>query len=501
MAGFGVEKFADVQGRMKALAVGEPLLGLDRVQSRLDRGWEEYRMAELALAAIDAVALRMGIEGGADPEEIEDVLAAFAALQCPDRTESEHRAVADWIIQRLINPEDRDRAFHAQVGDAEGGWEVRRFSFQLLRDVQDAEGKAVLEASDAAINVLVHALDVDIASEQVAAEAKLRVLLKRGDITQARKAAKNAGYHSQRYLKRVQAQLDAAKRDVASINWEKDVAAVTQDALVHLRERIEEEHALLELARTLQESPLNDEQRGDLEELMNVLSGCERNHLELSSLIGRVGEEIRVQISRQAFAPPDLRGSVHIASQLLDPVLELSLDVGTGLLEGFFERVMGPTRPSVFYLPDVLSRLAELPEDSVEVGPAEVEPIGDGPASQPPPVFTPIQESAVRAVIESAGEGGSRLSAMLERIRAIAATESLPANTDQLLALRALQLFAAPEDGGDAGAIAARRDGMELNDIRFGGDDVLVTVLGALEPDGVPMQRSAPSTESIEEDA
>lgn len=501
MAGFGVEKFADVQGRMKALAVGEPLLELDRVQPRLDRGWEGYRMAELALAAIDAVALRMGIDGGADPDEVEDVLAAFAAVQCPDRPESEHRAVADWIIHRLINPEDRDRAFHHEVGDAEGGWQVRRFSFQLLRDVQGAGGKALLEASDAAINVLVHALDVDIASEQVAAEAKLRVLLKRGDISQARQAAKNAGYHSQRYVKRVQVQLDAAKRDVASIDWEADVAAVTQDALVHLRERIEEEHALLELARTLQESPLNDEQRADLEELMSVLGACERNHLELSSLIGRVGEEIREQISRQSFAPPDLRGSVHIASQLLDPVMELSLDAATGLLEGFFERVMGPVRPTAFYLPDVLSRLAEPPEETTESGPAEVEPIGDGPASPPPPVFTPMQESAVRAVIESAGEEGIRLSAMLDRIRTVCETESLPTNTDQLLALRVLQLYAAPKDRGGAGAIAALRDGTKLKDPRFSGDDVLVTVLEALQPDGVPLQRSAPPTERIEEDA
>ncbi|MGW0881844.1 hypothetical protein [Streptomyces sp. NPDC002671] len=40
-------------------------------------------------------------------------------------------------------------------------------------------GQAALIATDAAITVLVHAIDVDIASEQIAAEAKLKALLKR----------------------------------------------------------------------------------------------------------------------------------------------------------------------------------------------------------------------------------------------------------------------------------------------------------------------------------
>lgn len=169
MAAAGAEAFADVQGRMKALAVAEPLLELDRVQASLRRGCGEYQMAELALAAIDAVALRMDLDGGAAQEEVERIVADFAAVQQPERTADEHRQVAQWIVHRLVNADSRDRGFDYGVGVVDEGYAVRRFSFRLLRDTQNTEGRAVLEASDEAINVLVHALDVDIASEQVAA--------------------------------------------------------------------------------------------------------------------------------------------------------------------------------------------------------------------------------------------------------------------------------------------------------------------------------------------
>ncbi|MCZ1011467.1 hypothetical protein [Streptomyces lydicus] len=141
-------------------------------------------MAELALAAIDFVTLRTDISSAVRQEAVVEHMAEFAALQLLERTGEEHRAVARWVTERLINTEDRYRAFHHDVGHVTGdGFETRTASFQILKEVPDHVGQAALIATDAAITVLVNAIDV--ASEQIAAEAKLEALLKRSRISEA----------------------------------------------------------------------------------------------------------------------------------------------------------------------------------------------------------------------------------------------------------------------------------------------------------------------------
>lgn len=472
----GAEAFADVQGRMKALAVSDPLLDLDRARSKLDRDWGTYQMVELALAAIDAVALRMDLDEGADQEEVVQVVASFAAVQQPDRDAAEYQEVAEWIIHRLINSDSRDRGFDCVVGAVhDGDYALRRFSFQLLRDKQNSQGHAVLAASDEAINVLVHALDVDIASEQVAAEAKLQVLLKKGDIPRARQAALEASLESQRYRDDVHAQLQAARRNVRRVDWDGEIKPVLDEALEHLNERVTAERELLDLVRGLQDGPLDADRQRGLDDLTRLLKRCEDRHLELSAAIGNVGAEIREEIVRQVFAPPAVRPRIHLGSQLLEPVLGLSIDDAARPLAKFVARAMGPTRPETFYLPDVLMRLSDIPEDD-HAEPVEVEPVTDAPA-EPPPVFTDQQEEAVRSAIASGAETGARLSALLQQIRAEAETLDLPPNTDALLALRSMQLYANPVDvDGDAShaAVVAVRDGRQLEDPVFGGDDLWV---------------------------
>ncbi|MGW6899997.1 hypothetical protein ACWGF2_25800 [Streptomyces sp. NPDC054919] len=152
--------------RIRALAVASPLMALDSSKAKKERGWDRYRMAELALAAIDFVTLRTDMTSAVRQDTVVEHVAEFAALQLPEQTGEEYRAVAPWVTERLINTEERDRAFHHDVGHmTDEGFETRTASFQILKEVPDHVGQAALIATDAAITVLVHAIDVDIASE------------------------------------------------------------------------------------------------------------------------------------------------------------------------------------------------------------------------------------------------------------------------------------------------------------------------------------------------
>ncbi|MDV9192338.1 hypothetical protein R6L23_29740 [Streptomyces sp. SR27] len=175
--------YESITSRMKALAVVRPLLALDDSPAKRERGWEGYRLAELALAAIDFVTLRTGARTAVRQEAVVERVAESAALQVPGRAGAEYREVARWLVERLINTERHDRCFRHEIGSVTGdGFVVREFPFQILKDVPDEAGQAALTVTDAAITVLVHAVDVDIASEQIAAEAKLAALL-RGCLT------------------------------------------------------------------------------------------------------------------------------------------------------------------------------------------------------------------------------------------------------------------------------------------------------------------------------
>lgn len=297
----------------------------------------------------------------------------------------------------------------------------------------------------------------------------------------------------------MQAKLEAARRDIRAIDWNRDVAPVTEEALAHLDDRITAERGLLDLVRNLQESPLNDDQRQGLDDLHRLLEGCERAHMELSTLIARAGEEIREQITRQVFAIPQLRPTLHIASQLLDPALQLCLDDAAGPLGRFLARAMGPAKPAVFYLPAVLTRLSEVPEeeDSEEV---DVENLDDQPISEPAALYTPAQEALVAEAIAEGATTGARLSALLDRVRDRALATDLPHNTDQLMALRAFQLYANPQDHPDIGAIGAIRDGAALDDPDLGGDDLRLTLLAPPSAAAdLPSQTTAPAHDDTKE--
>ena len=271
--------------------------------------------------------------------------------------------------------------------------------------------------------------------------------------------------------------LKVARRDVRSVDWETELEPVLNEAQSHLSDRIQAERELLGLVRDLQDRPLEADQLQGLDELKDLLVRCEKGHLELSTFIASVGEEIRTELIRQVFVAPSEYQCLHVNSQLFEPVLGLTLDQAHQPLTRFLERVAGPVRPAPFYLPDVLTRLSEITH--VEEGePVAVEPVGSGPVEPPPPMFTNEQEAAVAEIIASCPDEGWRLSELMDQLRSEAEAKGLPPDTDALLGLRAMQLFAKPGsmtivEEPETITIAVV-DGRILDDPVFGGDDLLL---------------------------
>ena len=142
--------------RIKALAVADPVLDLERRKRTLDRDWRGYQMEELALTAIDSVTLKMDLEEGARFSDAAADVARVAAVQMPGRDPDEHAAVASWVLNSLINIGTVDRGFQHPYGTVvDGRYERHPFDFKLLREVPGPAGEPRLRAETEAIAVLV----------------------------------------------------------------------------------------------------------------------------------------------------------------------------------------------------------------------------------------------------------------------------------------------------------------------------------------------------------
>lgn len=272
--------YEGLTARMKALAVVRPLLALDRSKVKAERGWEKYLLTELALAAIDIVTLRTDSETAVRQDVVVEEVAGFAAIQQPTRPETEHREVARWVTERLINIEDRSRGFSDVIGGlVDGRFAPVDFPFQIFREVPDKAGQAALTVTDAAINVLVHAIDVDIASAQIAAEAKLEALLKRARIGDAWRVAHEARLQSIRYSKDLRERIDGMKRNVRTVDWAGQVEESVEMAREHVRSRSEAEGILQEHVSELLAACDDADKRRQLEDLQRLIGDCLRRRV------------------------------------------------------------------------------------------------------------------------------------------------------------------------------------------------------------------------------
>jgi hypothetical protein len=330
---------------------------------------------------------------------------------------------------------------------------------------------------------LVGAVEVDIASEQVAAEAKLAALVKRGRLADAHRAAHAALRRTIQYGESLRHFLETARRDVRAVDWSRDINAVQREALDHIEERIHAENAIRDnLVQIIDDAAAEDAgRRGQATGLIGILDECLKRHMALQAALQRAGSVFREEQARQTFTAPAARLQVDVFGQLLTPSLGLPVASVVDPLAKFFTEVRGPARPALVYLPDVITGLMRIPAEQAIGEEVVIEP--DLEDDEDDPRFTGGQYEAADRILAGVSSEGARLSDLLRKARQSGPGTGPDCGTDLLLALHVMRLFAAPTEAGTAGSLlCAGDDDSELVDPRFAGSDVLVRRITV--PDG-----------------
>ena len=427
---------------------------------------------DVALAAIDFVVDAMGFDTGADPADVADFLFSEVRRALPDATEDEIRAAARVINETLIRPQ---RAAYSDE-------EVRRpFDFQLLREEPAAEGVRVA-ATNEAINVLVGALDTDIASAHSAADAKVASLVARKRFPEAQVAAREARIRSIQYTAEVRRLIADTRLDVRRAGWGESVPERLDEILIILTERMHVESRMLEAMRGHRDDADKPENASTAAQLVNVVEDCLDRHRELHNRVLEATETFFVEQERQGFQSQAALHAVDPYEQLLRPVFAGSLAEMTAAIEGFASISWGVRDVRLASIERLLEVLLADPREVEELG--GLLPADDLDEVDDPRKFPRAAWEAVAATLRDVAEPVrlSKLASVAGTLAGPTASELLVYEVHRFLDPRLEEIRRGRE------VLAATDDDAVLDDALFVGADLLV---GRLVPDLEPEHTDA----------
>lgn len=354
-----------------------------------------YHARELCLHAIDAVAVRMDLESGATWEQARDELAAQAARQHPRGDDAEHRHVAEWVLRQLTEEQD---AQWLDVG-ADGAAVPRSHRVFLLYETEQA-GLHHLRARDQAINVLIDALDLDIDSAQLAAEARLEHLVRRRRHDEAYLAARESRMQSIRFMEQVRDDLREAERDLRSEHWVSTVSPRLTLALDHIVDRIRVEERLKDLIDTAADRAEEADFHW-IPRTLELLDECLLRHQSLQHVIAQARDTFLLEQQRQHLQPRARQAYPHPVNELLTGVLARPCGAADELLAAV-EVALGARAPRLLSDWAGLDLLAVEPLATAEHG-HEVAALDLVPDREPL-LFTAAQAQAAGRLLERVGE-------------------------------------------------------------------------------------------------
>jgi hypothetical protein len=455
--------------RLRTLLHTAPIHALEDNKGRWEGDWSRYDLRRLQVAAIEETLDRQGVEGGIGRQSLRDSVAAVASRMAPDRPLQEHLDVAERVLAHLLNDEPGSDFVYGFTDDM---WVRRSHTIRILDQRQTEDGSLVVRASIEAINLLIGALDLDIADAQRAEERLLDEYIRAGRLEAAQTTAEIARLRSIQYQTHIADYLRVVRQDIGRIDWSGHVLDELRAAGRHLEERSAEEARMRQALHEHYERTADTEQRQALLGVADLILDCHRRHRALHSLIMRAEEEIPAEQIRQRFAPPASIDAVEMSHDVLDPLLALPSLRALDVAAGFFERLAGP-RPAelmdLFHLFDaLLAPRRELADEELTVLEPDLEEPG-GPGA-----FGPDAVAAARAVLESTRQRPARLSELLREARTTGDHDVV-----ELVRLGALWAFAPDATGHPAAdavpeGMRSTRDGTDLNDPEFAGDDLLV---------------------------
>lgn len=450
--------------RVRALLCTEPLHDLQSSRNMRGGIFPLLDCYDLALAAIDFVVDAMGFDTGADPAAVADFLFAEVHRAAPEASDDEVDAAARVINETLIRPQ---RGAYSDD-------EIRRpFDFQLLREEPAPDGVRVA-ATNEAINVLVGALDTDIASAHSAADAKVASLVARKRFPEAQVAAREARIRSIQYTAEVRRLIADTRLDVRRAGWGESVPDRLDEIVVILSERMHVESRMLEAMRSHRDEADNPELASTAAQLVNVVEDCLDRHRELHNRVMEATETFFVEQERQGFQTQASLHAVDPYDQLLAPVFAGTVGEMATAIETFASISWGVRDLRVASMERLLEVLLADPREIDAFG--GVLPDEDFDEVDDPRRFPRAAWEAVEAALHDLTEP-LRLSALAAAVEAVAgpaAAELVVYEAHRYLDPRLEEIRRGRE------VLAAANDGAGLDSDLFVGADL---VIGRLVPD------------------
>jgi len=393
--------------RARAFACTRPLHRLEADKGQVQSvDLAPYPLDQLALDAIELVAMHQEFQDGLTRDELAELLAEEAGRHARNRTAAEHDAVARRISIELINAHQLSVPEIAPDGSI--GQVV--MTLRLLTEHQAHSGRIYLRAGAEAINVLIDRLDVDAASESHAAELRLRLLVSRGSMTAARDVAHAMRLLSVGFMEQTRRYVDAVRRNLDEVDWIADLAPHLEQAHEHLEQRLSAEHAIIAELEDALISGHGADREAALEAVA-LLRGTHRTHAELLVHLAGVHRAFVEAQDTQRFRH-GLR-SVRLADLRADVVggfMALTMRDADALAPHPVEPLLGAVIGPVITLADIVDRV--------------LAPSGDAPSARPVDVPELVDdvpdESLRRALLEHLGDDdvdGRLLSELLAAAR------------------------------------------------------------------------------------
>jgi hypothetical protein len=483
------ESFSD---RVRALLRARPVA--DAADNATRQAWGEYGydVVTLALTAIDTVIARQGFDDEVTYDEAVAGLAALAANAHPERPTDEHRGVARYVLDALLNRREREAPFSYQTSifgrDTDGSicHRLMAAEFRLLTEHEDhARGANVLRASTDAINALVGGLEFDVEDEQAAIELMLARQLERGAFGQAEKAAERSRLLSVRYANELRTLLADTVRDIRTVltQWAEQVPEQLERNRAHLEERLAAESRLLDHVRgALDAVDTEPTIAAAAARIAGLLEECRRRHTELHGRLVGARTIFLDEQTRQSFRPVGGLRNPDITDGVFLPLLTTPADEAVEPAETFAVLMAGTQVPRIIRFADLVDDLlAPRRESTPEDPPVPDEELGD----PDPPAVPPEVLAAAASVVDDIGLP-ARLSDLLLAARATELPDGIRCSAVERLIVLAVLWNYAPETTQDVstavdatarvlGSTAAvDADGARITVPGWSGDDLIV---------------------------
>lgn len=490
--------------RVEALLRSAPILRLQSlVRHQL---WAAGEVADrvdvvtLALAALDEVMSRQGLEREATPADVVVVVSDLLGEQAPDLAEGDRRAAAGWVLDVLLNHENAGQPFEYPVWDHTAAPPTKRVAkFRLLEQKEDpATGLVVLHATADAVNALAAGLQYDVEDAMAASEFVLARQLQRGAFGSAEATAVQALRLSQQYSTEIRRIVTETRRDLRSVQgeWADGMGDRLSRARSHLSERLTAERTLL---TTLADHVAADDPdvAAASARIVRLVEDATGRHTSLHADVMRARAVFLAEQERQGFRPAVDGLRVDVSDEVLLPTLRLPADRAVLVSDAFAERSAEPQTDRVRV--PMLVRVADMwweepaaPRDHDDHDDGELELADAAPPAIPDSVVV-----AARRVI-AAADLPVRLSALLT---AVGDDDSLHdgerALCSALVSLSVLWAFSPDDVDDEAGLglaaavlgsdVVAVADGTPLMLNGFDGDDLLIVAAGKQAAPHVPI--------------